>query len=292
MDRHLGQPENTEPNPWPELLAGYVLGDLSPEDVIAVKQYLEIHPEAIAEVESLQQALALIPLGLPNAAPPRELKQRVLAAAQADLQEDLTQNLPTERELGAAVMNIAQPQTSTQQRAQKRWFAMAGGIAAATIAAFGIQSYQLQQELKATRQEIAQMRQTQEKLIATQGDLNRYQQAVATIEQAPGRMLNLAGSGIAASASGNVVITPSQRQAVLMIQNMPKPPEGKVYHLWAMVEGRKVACIQFTPEADGKVLMQLPADRWVNAIGVAVTLEPNQSEVQPTGDMVMNTVQL
>jgi hypothetical protein len=136
------------------------------------------------------------------------------------------------------------------------------------------------------------MRQTQEKLIATQGDLNRYQQAVATIEQAPGRMLNLAGSGIAASASGNVVITPSQRQAVLMIQNMPKPPEGKVYHLWAMVEGRKVACIQFTPEADGKVLMQLPADRWVNAIGVAVTLEPNQSEVQPTGDMVMNTVQL
>jgi anti-sigma factor RsiW len=290
MDRHLGQPEHSDQDTWSELLAGYVLGDLTPEDVIAVKQYLETHPEAIAAVESLQQALALIPLGLPNNSPPLALKQKVLAAAQADLQEDLGKDMPRDR--GVAVLNIAQPQTPMQQRAQKRWFALAGGIAAATIAAFGIQSYQLQQELKATRQEIAQMRQTQEKLVAAQGDLNRYQQAVATIERSPGRMLNLAGSGIAASASGNVVITPSQGQAVLMIQNMPKPPAGKVYHLWAMVEGRKVACIQFTPETDGKVLMQLPADRWTNAIGVAVTLEPNQSEAQPTGDMVMNSVQL
>jgi hypothetical protein len=49
-----------------------------------------------------------------------------------------------------------------------------------------------------------------------------------------------------------------------------------------------VACIQFTPEADRQVLMQLPAERWLPATGVAITLEPEQTTEQPTGEMVMS----
>jgi Anti-sigma-K factor rskA len=282
MASHAEQPGNFDQTPLPELLAGYVLGDLLSEDMEAVKEYLETYPEAIAEVESLQQALALIPLGLPNAPAPATVRQALLAAAQIDL--------GNEGEGGGNLVN--RPQTPTQVKAKRRWGILAGSIAAVTIAAFGWQSYQLQQELKATRQEITQMRQTQEKLLVAQGNLSRYQQAVTTIEGSPGRMLNLTGSGIAANASGNVVVSPSQGRAVLMLKNMPNPPKDKVYHLWAMVEGQKIACIQFTPESDGKVLLQLPADRWINAAGVAVTIEPVQSEAQPTGDMVMNSTQL
>ena len=34
-----------------------------------------------------------------------------------------------------------------------------------------------------------------------------------------------------------------------------------VYHLWAIVNGQEIACIQFMPEADGQVILQWPVDR-------------------------------
>jgi anti-sigma factor RsiW len=280
-------PEQNRPEsqPWSELLAGYALGDLTPEDAIAVKQYLDAHPEAIAEVQALQQTLALIPLSLPAVPLPPELESRILQAATSSSPQPLE---PARIQPPLAQTPTNRPVPWKSRRRFRQGWPLAAGIAAAAIAALGVQSYQVQRELVATRQALAQLRQTQESLVAQQRDLGRYQQAIATLEQAPSHMLNLAGSGLAAKATGNVVVSPQQRQALLMVKNLPQPPAGKIYHLWALVEGRKVACVQFTPEADGQVLMQLPADRWVKAVGVVITLEPLESEAQPTGEMIMS----
>ena len=75
---HLEQPEQ-----WESLLAGYVLGDLSPEEVVRVKQHLATAPELANEINRLQATLALLPLSLPPTSPPQTLRQHLLQAAQS-----------------------------------------------------------------------------------------------------------------------------------------------------------------------------------------------------------------
>ncbi len=268
--------------PWDELLAGYVLGDLSSDDMIRVQHYLNSNPDAIAEVEALQITLGLLPLGLDDVPVPPQIKTNLLASLPD--RATLPSSLPTIPQ--TTVQTILK--TSVQAKVQQRWFAIAGSIAAMTIAALGLQSYQLQQEFAATRQELAKLRESQEKLLAKSGEGDRYQQAVFLMNQPHSRMLTMTGSGSVAGASGNVVIMPDQNRAVLMVEKMPPPPPGKVYHLWAVVNNQKVACIQFVPEANGRVLIPLPANRWNAATQVVITIEPEQAGTQPTGDMVMS----
>ncbi len=249
-----------------ELLAGYVLGDLSSDDMIQVQAYLEGHPEAIADINELQTTLGLLPLALLEVPVPSQIKTNLLAAVAPAIEPN---------------------PNSAQRKVQTRWFAIAGSFAAVTIAALGIQSYHLHQELAANRQELARLKESQESLIAKASKTDRYQEAKALIGQPGSHVMNIAGTGMATGAKGNVVILPDQNRALLMVENVPPPPVGKVYHLWAVVEGRKVACIQFAPESDGRVLMQIPANRWSNAVQMVVTLEPLQTGEMPTGEMVM-----
>ncbi len=258
--------------PWSELLAGYVLGDLSSDDMILVQQYLEAHPEAIVEVEALKLTLGLLPLGLEDIPVPDQIKTDLFAAL-----PDRTRPIP-----------VNNNRESLQRKVQNRWFALAGTVAAAAIAALGLQSYQLQQEFSATRQELARLREMQEQVIAKSNGGDRYQESAASAQRSGRRMLTMTGSGGVSGASGNVIIAPEQNQAILAVQKMPQPPAGKVYHLWAVVNNQKVACIQFVPEANGQVLMQIPASRWSNATQVVITVEPEQTESQPTGEMVMS----
>ena len=267
---------NSSSLPWSELLAGYVLGDLSSDDMIRVQAYLDNHPEAVQEIIELKATLNLMSLGLPDVPVPPMIKDNLLAA------------LPSEK-----VIPIKQvKQSNLKFNEGNRWrtiASIAGSMAAVTIVGLGLQSYQLQQEFIATRQELKQLRETQEKLLAQQSDQSRYQQSISLMNQPSGRILRLTGSGTAIQTTGTIVIAPTQKRAVLMVKNMPAPPPGKLYHLWAIVNGQKIACIQFTPEADGQVMLQLPADRWSNAVGVVVTIESVQSEAQPVGEMVMSS---
>ena len=267
--------------PWAELLAGYVLGDLSSDDMILVQQYLDTHPNAIAEVEDLKITLGLLPLGLDDSLVPAQIKANLFASLPDRVSSTAAQTMD-----GSLQHSV---QNTIQSNGQNRWFALAGTVAAVTIAALGLQSYQFQREFSATRQELARLRETQEHMIAKSGESDRYQESVALMRQSGSRMLTMTGSGLVSGASGNVVIVPDQNRAILSVQKMPLPPAGKVYHLWAVVNNQKVACIQFIPEANGQVLMQIPASRWNQATQVVITVEPEQASGQPTGEMVMSS---
>jgi hypothetical protein len=269
---------------WSELLAGYALDDLSNEEVIALQEYLATHPDALLEeVTQLQNTLALLPLGLPDVVkPPIDLKTKILAAAAPRTIEENKEQVSKVVAINSVPVSLPVIATPERSRTRRSWLPIMGSIAAAAIAGLGIQSYRLQQEIAQLRQTIAAQQ------VPQQSNTTRYQQAVAMMTESKGRMLNLSGSGPAAGATGNVVVSPSEKRAMLMLQKMPPAPPGKVYHLWAMVDGSKVSCIQFTPEADGQVLMQLPADRWNNAVGVVITIEPEKSDAQPVGEMIMS----
>lgn len=241
----LEQPEN-----WEELLAGYVLGDLSPEEATAFKQYLDQHPELQQETDRLQNTLALLPLSLPPSQPSPDLPARLLEAA---TQEQSVQS------------------SSPVQQWRWPWGRLTFGAVMIVVATgFGWSYYRLNQQLA-----------------ATQGELNRYREAIALLRQPNNRLLTLKGMEPDSQSSGSLVIAPQGQAAVLTLQNVSPPPPGKVYRMWAYMGDRKVSCAEFMPNAEGKVFLQLPLDQWAETSTVVVTIEPLREMPEPTGEKVM-----
>lgn len=249
---------------WEELLAGYVLGDLSPEEVEEVNRLLISHPELFAEINSLQETLALIPMSLPESSPSSDLRSKLLV--QIDMQ-------PQDRgriELASNAIAIS-PRQKWIWSPLSKWLAIVSGVVATVAVGLGLDSYRVRQELASAR-----------------SDLNQYRNVVAILRQPDNRLLSLKGMGATPTASGSITIAPSSQTATIAIQNLPPLPKGKVYRLWAIVDGKKVECAEFVPDLQGKVLVQVPLDRFLSKTGtVAITVEPAQRNPQSTGEMVM-----
>jgi anti-sigma-K factor RskA len=253
-----------------ELLAGYVLGNLTPEEVAEVNELLISHPELLAEITSLQETLSLLPLSLPEASPSPSLRSRLLAQTQVQVERESTIDAAIPMGMRTAVAEI--PQLRRQLWSSRNiWLAILGSLVAIYTVGLGIDNYRLRQELASAR-----------------SDLDRYRDAVALLRQPDNRLLALKGMGATPTASGSITIAPSSQTAMLVVQNLSVLPKGKVYRLWAMSNGQKIDCAEFVPDAQGKVLLQIPLDRFSSSmVQVAITIEPSQRTQQPTGEMVM-----
>ena len=64
-----------------ELLAGHVLGDLSPDEAETLRQQLAADPSLAAQMQQLQQTLEALPYALPAIEPPDRLRHRLLRSA-------------------------------------------------------------------------------------------------------------------------------------------------------------------------------------------------------------------
>lgn len=116
------------------LIAGYVLCDLSPEEMIAFEQRLAHDPNLALAVAQLQHALEAA-YDTPEVAPPEHLKSAILAAHSTASPPQRRQNAPA------------------RTRSTGRWTRWLGATAAALIAGLGFNNYRLWQEVKTLRSE-------------------------------------------------------------------------------------------------------------------------------------------
>ena len=271
-----GQPDQNPPNRdgsqnWDELLAGHVLGDLSSEEMEAVQQYLVQHPQAQIDLEELQMALNLLPLSLPEEAlPPEEVRSRLRQSARS------------------------KARVSRRRDRWQRWQNWSAGaeiIAAASVIAFlGVQNQQLRQELQlAQSQNELVLQAVMEQLSLAELERDRYQEMLAMLRLPNNRLLPLRGDGYLETSSGSLVIAPQKSWSVLTLKELPQPPAGKAYQLWAVVEERKVYCVEFLPDENGEVLVEIPVDEWGNTPMVAITVEDAGTIPDETSEMVMNS---
>lgn len=108
-----------------ELAAGYVVGDLDPNEVEELRQLLIDNPELIAQVNLLEEVLEQLLYGLNEVEPPPHLGSVILKAAA----------IPANRATG-----LRQPALP--------WGKFVGSVAALLILVLGIANYRLQQELR------------------------------------------------------------------------------------------------------------------------------------------------
>ncbi len=115
-------PEESTPQ---ELLAGYVLGDLTPEEMAQVQELLREDPALATEVLQLQNTLGAIPLALEFQQPPAHVKAQLLATA----------------------ASAAAPAKKVSQPWRLPWGRIITGIAITGAIALGLQNWQLRQQL-------------------------------------------------------------------------------------------------------------------------------------------------
>ncbi|PZO39394.1 MAG: hypothetical protein DCF19_14230 [Pseudanabaena frigida] len=255
------------PQEWEELLAGYVLGDLEPEEVTEMHRLIAEHPEIVKEIDRLQETLALLPLGLNESYPARDLRDRIAAVAIPTPVEDLLVD-PLDPAINPS------PKIKQSSRFYDLWnftwmsFAAIGAIA---LVSLGFDNYQM-------RQQIA----------TNQVELQKYRQTIAMLQGADNRMISLKGMGAIPTATGSVMIAPTEKTAMISIQNLMPIPQENSYRLWAIVDGKKVDCAQFRPDEQGKVFLKVPLGSALKqSTTVIITIEPNKDMPEPTGEMVM-----
>ena len=129
-----------------ELTAGYVLGDLTPEEAEIFQQRLTNHPELTAEVARLQEALGLIAYGLPETSPPSHLRSSILATAAANLEASAPPRFST-LSLRLRPFRLFTP-----------W--IASGAVAVLAIALGLENNRLRQQTQTLQAQLAQQERT------------------------------------------------------------------------------------------------------------------------------------
>ena len=149
-----------------------------------------------------------------------------------------------------------------------------GSIAAILALAIGFDNLNLRQQLATTQAKIA-----------SQKDLIAMLQAPQT------KLVTLKGMDQLSKAAGNVVITPREAGAIVVLQDLLILPAGQTYNLWAVANGQKVSAGIFIANPQGRVFVKVPltsatSDRVTNLV---VTIEASPTPLSPQGPMVMTS---
>jgi anti-sigma factor RsiW len=247
-----------------DLAAGYVLGALEPAEEAAVREHLATcdlpHPE-FDELGSVVPAL----LELDESQlvePPAGLRDRVMAAAAADLATGSSPAAPI------AFPSAAQRTAREETRSRTSRLDWAIRIAAVlAIVALGAWGLSLQRQLN---------------------DAQAFDRAVASVVQAasqPGAKTVILAPAQGHQGSGIAAVNPDG-SVVLAMHDLPASTGGDVYTAWVIVGSQPTSLGDFDVGANGTSgFTSGPASTPAGAT-IAVTLEPNAGNTAPKGPVV------
>jgi len=240
---------NAEDRCFCELAPLYALNLLDDDERHWVEAQALENPELAAELAEHQSTVNALPYGTPTVPMAADLKERLfqrLATESVDasptatlipsqsLQDALT--VPNSAPLPIREAAEADRSRVVPLRRGNRWLQAAGAIAALAAIALLVDNYRLRQSVQAD------------------------QAIVATLQQPDSIVYSLKGTEKAVSASGSLVVNPSDKTAVVLVQNLPALPDGQLYRLWAIPKGatKPTYCGQFNNNRTGTVRWSLP----------------------------------
>lgn len=254
-----------------ELAAGYVLDALEPAEAEAVRTHLAECPEAHPEMYELGAVVPHLADLLEPVEPPAELRQRIMAAASAEVAQRSAPAAPT-----AAAMTpwSMEPATAPVRAAQggprfsPAW--LVAGLALVMVVALGAFGVSQQAELAAAR------------------DYERAVAAVLDVAQQPGGQVAILSSDQPTGGQGLAAVG-ADGQLAIAVRDMPATAGDEVYETWVIagdeppvpVGGFRVG----QNATGGLVTNHQPRDA---GVVVAVTLEAAPGATEPGGPIVLS----
>ena len=253
-----------------DLAPAFVLGILSPTESDAVRSHLAECPELHAEMAELNSVVPALFATVEPVAPPAGLKDRIMAAASADL--------ATRRQAAPAVdperpPATAQPRAADTQRPswdfgalfrRPVWAALA---AAALVAALALGAWNVQ-----LRDQVA--------------GLEAYRNGVVEVldEAAkPGAQLAVLSDPSGAPGPTGLAAVAADGSVAIVMRNLPATPGTQVYEAWLIgADQVPVAIGGFTVGGSGSAAFLTTHASMGEGVVVALTLEPKEGATAPT----------
>jgi Anti-sigma-K factor rskA len=150
------------------------------------------------------------------------------------------------------------------------------------VAGLGWNNYRLSQELASIKQDLR----TSQVALKTRKSPDNL--AVVSLLQEPNnRFLTLRNmEGKTGMGMGSLVMVPNKSSAVLALQQIKPLPPGQVYRMWAIMGEEEMNCVEFLPDANGKVLKQISLNHWEKAKKIMITIEEKQAK-EPEGEVTI-----
>ena len=254
-----------------DLAAAFVLGILSPGEADAVRSHLAECPELHAEMAELNSVVPALFEAVEQVAPPAGLKDRIMAAASADL--------AARRQAAAqATTPVPPPATAEPRAADTRrpswdfgaifrrpvWAALA---AAALVAALALGAWNVQ-----LRDQIA--------------GLEAYRNGVvAVLDEAakPGAQLAVLSDPSGAPGPTGLAAVAADGSVAIVMRNLPATTGTQVYEAWLIgADQVPVAIGGFTVSGSGSAAFLTTHAAMGEGVVVALTLEPKEGATAPT----------
>jgi len=286
---HMNDDRNIDPT-VAELLSQHALQCLDAADTARLQRLLADDPALAHEAEELCRVVELLPLAT-QCSPPPHLRARVLAATQTAANAQLQQSASHQ-----SLSNlIPSHQNKVRNLPSRRWPLIASltFAAAASLACALLVSERALEREQWAQQRADDRQQWEEQKARYERQLELKTKAAAMLmEPNIVKPFPLDGRNPAGAASGYVLLDLDARRASIAVLDLPAAPPGHSYHLWAVLESKKVPCGRFNPAPDGRILTQfpIPVDSYTSPIEkLILTVEPDSEQVTPRGDTVMTS---
>jgi len=273
------------------ILEEYVLGTVSPQEKQEVECMSHIYPEIKEELLRTESALEEYALKY-QTPPPASLKESLFAkmnfdaaqeAENTNIEEQKTDNTDS---ASAPVISTLQPVNTDEPRVIDNVFnnvetrvvtptwaklAVAASVLLAILAGWSVT------EMSGIKKSNVAM---SKRMDAMQQEMG-YSQSLANLYRNPEyKTVRLAGLEKSPQSSVAAFWHQATNAVLLDVQNLPKPPAGKQYQLWSIVDGKPVDNGMLDPEFSGRVLTMKNTKPGAQAF--AITLEKEGGVPSPT----------
>jgi anti-sigma-K factor RskA len=272
------------------ILEEYALGVLNEAERPEVERMAAQHPEIRRELDEITRGLDFY-AEAHAITPPAGMRERVLSGWQQAIQQTPVQ--PT----AAPVMQASAPEPvapvapvsgepivrqmprENSNGGRTRWL-IAASVALLMLSALG--NFLLYKRLRQTEANLEVAQTEQSRYAATQqAALNERDAQLRVLRNEAFQQVELKGTPKAPDALARVYYNPKTKAVYLDVRNLPAPPEGKQYQLWALDNGKPVdAGVLASTTATGDSIQQMKDI--ASAQAFAMTVEPLGGSANPT----------
>ncbi|WP_426492308.1 anti-sigma factor [Hymenobacter sp. 102] len=276
------------------ILEEYACGVLSEAERAAVERIAREHPDVARELQQVITGLDAY-AEAHAVTPPEAMRERVLAGWQQAIRATAEQEKTgskTEASTAAPFMTASvashERETAGVSEGVVRQLPAPNGLKwliAASVALLllsGLGNYLLYSRLQETEANLEVAQSEQSRYAATQqAALKERDQELAVLRSADFRAVELKGTPKAPEAMARVYYNPKTKAVYVDVRNLPAPPSGKQYQLWALDNGKPVdAGVLASATAAGDSIQQMK--EIASAQAFAMTVEDAGGVSSPT----------
>lgn len=256
------------------VIENYILGLASAEESMEVKRMAAMHPEVQQAIDAYQKTLGNYGK-LQAVSPPSVLKGRIMQALHEEINKKPTSATPVYKE-------------KKTLPAQNRWKQIAVAASILLVISLILNGIYIGKYRKSVNSYTALLE--SQRQLASQNKI--VETRLAVVEKNMQVLMNPAmkpvvmeGVNKHTGMTATVYWDPQSRQAYLGTSNLPDPPSGKAYQLWAIVDGKPVDMGMYNP-AEQKEFLSMKNVIPGKVQAFAITLEKQAGSVTPTMDQM------